>query len=263
MRLDKYVAEKLNISREKAQEKIKNNLVSVNDKIINKPAYEVNESNEIKIIKQKDYVSRGSYKLLGAIKAFSLDFNDKVVLDLGASTGGFTQVALENNAKKVYAVDIGENQLADVLKNDKRIVNLSKTDVRNLNVNLVNDSQIVVGDLSFISLTKILPTIKTLFNDKKEMMLLFKPQFECGPIIAKKYKGIIKNKEIHIKILENFVVFVKLLGFVVSDIACSPITGGDGNIEYLIYINGKYNKNFNIQSIVENAFLQFKRIKND
>ena len=187
MRLDKYVAEKLNISREKAQEKIKNNLVSVNDKIINKPAYEVNESNEIKIIKQKDYVSRGAYKLLGTIKAFSLDFNDKVVLDLGASTGGFTQVALENNAKKVYAVDIGENQLADVLKNDKRIVNLSKTDVRNLNANLVNDSQIVIGDLSFISLTKILPTIKTLFNDKKEMMLLFKPQFECGPIIAKKY----------------------------------------------------------------------------
>ena len=151
MRLDKYVAEKLNISREKAQKKIKNNLVSVNDKIINKPAYEVNESNEIKIIKQKDYVSRGAYKLLGAINAFSLDFNDKVVLDLGASTGGFTQVVLEKKEKKVYAVDIGENQLADVLKNDKRIVNLSKTDVRNLNANLVNDSQIVVGDLSFIN----------------------------------------------------------------------------------------------------------------
>ena len=163
MRLDKYVAEKLNISREKAQEKIKNNLVSVNDKIINKPAYEVNESNEIKIIKQKDYVSRGAYKLLGAIKVFSLDFNDKVVLDLGASTGGFTQVALENNAKKVYAVDIGENQLADVLKNDKRIVNLSKTDVRNLNANLVNDSQIVIGDLSFKGVFPVI--IKNLCED--------------------------------------------------------------------------------------------------
>ncbi len=261
MRLDKYIVEKYHISREKAQVIIRNNNVFVNEKICNKSSKEVGKDDKIDVNFPKDYVSRGAYKLLGAIDTFSLKFDEKVVLDLGASTGGFTQVALEYGAKKVYAVDIGANELADTLKKDLRVVNMPNTDVRNLNKDLIKDSQIIIGDLSFISLTKILPIIKQFFSANLEMMFLFKPQFECGKEIAKKYKGVIKNEAIHIVILKNFLEFINHLGYYISDLTFSPITGGDGNIEYLIYINGKYKKNVNIQKVVKEAFMGLKKQK--
>ena len=249
-RLDQRVCEQEKISRTKAQRFIEEGLVFVDDKQIKKVSFLVEDNMKIVLVGNDDYVSRGAYKLLGAIENFSVDFDGKIVLDLGASTGGFTQVCLKYGAKKVYAVDVGEGQLDKSLAEDERVVNLSKTDVRELDREKVGDADIIVGDLSFISLTKVLPKIKEIFGNKKEMVLLFKPQFECGPEIAKKYKGIIKNKEIHKKILKNFENFVKLLGFSLNNIIVSPIKGGDGNVEYLLHFGGE-KCDYDIEKLVQ------------
>lgn len=255
MRLDKYLVDNHFFeTRQKAQFFIKQGKIKVDGVVCNKPSFIVNEKPKIEILDEKQYVSRGAYKLLGAVEKFNLDFKDKIVLDLGASTGGFTQVALEKGAKKVYAVDIGKSELHKLLKSDKRAVDLPNTDVRNLKKAEVGDFDILIGDLSFISLTKVLPYLFNEFGKIKEGFLLFKPQFECGKDIAKKYKGIIKNKDIHIKILNNFVNFVENLGNFISDIDFSPIKGGDGNIEYLIYFNENTTKNYNIEEVIDRAF---------
>ena len=238
-RLDQKVAEQEKISRTKAQRFIEEGLVFVDGKQIKKVSVLIDDEQKIVLLESEGYVSRGAYKLLGTIQNFNIDLNDKIVLDLGASTGGFTQVCLKYGAKKVYAVDVGDGQLDKTLAQDKRVVNLSKTDVRELEKENVGDANIIVGDLSFISLTKILPKIKELFGTRIEMVLLFKPQFECGMETARKYRGIIKNKEIHTKILKNFESFVKLLGFSLNNIIVSPIKGGDGNVEYLLHFGGE------------------------
>ena len=248
-RLDMLLSEKENISRTRAQNLIEEGLVFVEGNQIKKPSTLVGDDKNVVIEAHDDYVSRGAYKLVGAVKSFGVDLKDKIVLDLGASTGGFTQVCLKNGAKKVYAVDVGKDQLDKKLICDVRVVNLQNTDVRSLTKELVGDANFIVGDLSFISLTKVFPKIKELFGVKIHMILLFKPQFECGKEIAKKYRGIIKNKEIHIKLLENFENFAKLLGFLISDIVISPIKGGDGNTEYLLLFNG-VNKNYCIDEVV-------------
>lgn len=249
-RLDLKVVEQEKISRTKAQRFIEEGLVFVDDKQIKKVSFLVEDNMKIVLVGNDDYVSRGAYKLLGALNEFKLNFVDKTVLDLGASTGGFTQVCLKFGAKKVYAVDVGENQLDKTLVNDERVVNLSNTDVRELDKDKIGDIDVIVGDLSFISLTKVLPKIKELFGTKLEMVLLFKPQFECGMEIAKKYKGIIKNKEIHKKILKNFENFVKLLGFSLNNIIVSPIKGGDGNVEYLLHFGGE-KSDYDFDKLVE------------
>ncbi len=251
-RLDSFITHKLNIkSRSKAQAIISQGLVLVDGKEA-KPSLLVDENSHIQILEHEEYVSRGAYKLLGAIKSFNLDFKNKVVLDVGASTGGFTEVALNYGAIKVYSLDIGKDELDKSLASDKRVVNLQGRDIRSLNFEEVCDVEIIIGDLSFISLTKVLPTIKALFGNK-ETMFLFKPQFECGKELAKKYKGIIKDKRLHIKLLNNFVAYCQSLDFPVCNICHSPITGGDGNIEYLIYFN-MTKENFDIKQLVENRF---------
>lgn len=252
-RLDLYLSKKENISRSKAQALLENGAVFVNGELVKKPAFLVNEYDKIEITEHSSYVSRGAYKLLGAIEKFKLDLNDKVILDLGASTGGFTQMCLNFGAKKVYAVDVGTGQLANELINDPRVNNIEKTDIRDLEASAVKDVNFVVGDLSFISLTKVLPKIKELLGTKIDMVLLFKPQFECGMEVAKKYKGIIKNKEIHSKLLKNFENFAKLLGFSINNIIISPIKGGDGNIEYLLRFGGE-KVEFDIDNVVNSAY---------
>lgn len=252
-RLDLFVSKKEDISRSKAQNLIKEGLVFVNGEMVKKEAFLVDERDKVEIIGHTSYVSRGAYKLLGAIEKFKLELNDKVILDLGASTGGFTQVCLNFGAKKVYSVDVGVGQLASELARDPRVNNIEKTDVRDLKRDVVKDVNFVVGDLSFISLTKVLPKIKELLGTKIDMVLLFKPQFECGMEVAKKYKGIIKNKEIHGKLLKNFENFAKLLGFSINNIIISPIKGGDGNIEYLLRFGGE-KVEFDIDNVVNSAY---------
>lgn len=252
-RIDVLLVEKYGIpSREKAQNLIENGLVFCDGKKITKSSTKLEENALIKVEEHDEYVSRGAYKLLGAIHHFSINFKDKIVLDIGASTGGFTQVALQNGAKKVYALDVGVNQLDKTLASDKRVVNMQNTDIRNLKKEDIQDCDIFIGDLSFISLTKILPSLLEKFG-KKEMFFLFKPQFECGKTLAKKFKGIIKDKKVHKELLFEFVKFAENINLKVSNIVESPIKGGDGNIEYLVYFNGVEGK-YNIDEIVEKAF---------
>ena len=254
MRLDKYLFENgYASSRSKAQSLIEEGLVCVNGKIINKPSYELLCNENITIFSHPEYVSRGAYKLITAIEKFNIDFKEKVVIDIGASTGGFTQVALEHGAKKVYAIDVGRGELAESLVSDKRVVNLENTDFRAINKEQVKDANIIVGDISFISLKHIFPKIKELF-DNIEIVILFKPQFECGKEIAKKYNGVIKDKNVHKSLLKDFIFYLQGLNFVICNLAYSQITGKSGNIEYLFHINGKEKSSIDADKVVENAF---------
>ncbi len=252
-RVDKLVSKQLAVSRNKAQALIEKGVVFADGMVI-KSASQVFEEGQIFEIKEiKQYVSRGAYKLLGAIEKFNLDFSNLVVLDMGASTGGFSQVLLEHNAKKIYAVDVGRGELDESLASDIRIVNMEGCDVRNLSKEDVIDVDFIVGDLSFISLYHIFPKLNELFG-KKECVLLFKPQFECGKEIAKKYKGVIKDREVHIKLLNALVEELKLYDWSLSNLCPSPIKGKSGNIEYLIHLNAKEQFKFNIKEVVLNAF---------
>ena len=252
-RLDILISSKYSLSRSKAQQLIEEELVKVDDKIITKPSMLIEEDQEITIIEHKSYVSRGAYKLLKAIDFFALDFKDKVVLDMGASTGGFTEVSLEAGAKKVYSVDVGKGELEKSIACNNKVINMEGRDIRTLSKDECSDTQIVVGDLSFISLKHILPKIKELFNNI-ECVLLFKPQFECGKDIAKKYKGVIKDKNLHKKLLKEVQQEINIYGFAISNLTYSPIKGKSGNIEYLLYLNGKSSFDFLIDDIVNDAF---------
>lgn len=253
MRLDIFLTQKGHASsRTKAQNLITEGYVFVNGNVVDKPSFQIGENDQVTIKQHDRYVSRGAYKLLGATDKFNLNFSEKIVLDMGASTGGFTQVALEKGAKKVFAVDIGKSQLDESLKNNSKVVCLENTDIRNVDKDMVGDVDLIIGDLSFISLEKVLPHLKQVFG-AKEMAILFKPQFECGRDLARKYKGVVKDKVVHKNLLKNFILFCQNLGFLVSDLTASPIKGGDGNIEYLVHLNGEI-QNYNLEKIVEEAF---------
>ena len=247
----------MNVSRTKAQNLVKEGCVFVEGTSILKPAFEVDESSNIVVKPKDDYVSRGAYKLVRAVEEFGLIFDDKTVLDMGASTGGFTQVALKNGAKKVYSVDVGHGELDKNLAKDERVVNMEGVDIRTITSKEIAGIDIVVGDLSFISLKHILPVIHTQFG-KIECALLFKPQFECGKAVAKKYKGVIKDKVIHKSLLKEFLEEIKLYGFVLSGLTHSSIKGKEGNIEYLVHLNGGEEKVVDIAKIVDSAFASLK-----
>lgn len=226
------------ITRQQAKTAIESGQVLVNGKIIRQPAFKVEEGVKIEIIAREQYVSRGAYKLIGAIKAFNLDVTNKVCLDIGSSTGGFTDVLLKNGAKKVYCVDVGKNQLHPSIKNDARVVAFEQTDFRTLAASQVADAEVVVMDVSFISHTLLIEHIKHIFANKNiTIVALLKPQFECGQELARKYKGIIKNKAVHMRVVAEVVQYWQQAGFVVEHIISSPIKGGDGNTEYLLKIS--------------------------
>lgn len=240
------------VSREKAQTAIKEGGVFVDGKVRD-CAFAVSGEEKIEIKNASKYVSRGAYKLLGAVSEFKLNLKDKIVLDIGSSTGGFTQVALEEGAKKVYALDVGTDQLAPNIKSDERVVDLSKTDFRI--APKFEDVDFIVSDLSFISLRYIIPKIVEQYGGV-EMTILFKPQFECGPAIAKRGGGVVRDNKLHIKLLEDFVEYLNFFRIEVSNIVHSPITGKTGNIEYLLHLNGGKVKQINIKKVVAAAFSQ-------
>lgn len=246
------VVNMLSVSRNKAQTLIKEGYVFVDKKEVLKPSFEVEDDKNITIKNHDNYVSRGAYKLLRAFDEFDVDVQNKVVLDMGASTGGFTQVLLERGAKKVYSVDVGKGELDKSLLADKRVINMEGRDLRSVTKDEISDVEMVVGDLSFISLDKILPHVKMILG-QIECVLLFKPQFECGKEIAKKYRGIIKDKTVHKNLLKGFVSALEVLGFSLSNLTYSPIKGGSGNIEYLVYLNAEKSP-FNIDQVVDKAF---------
>lgn len=258
IRLDSFLVKTNKFtSREKAQNAILSGRVFVNGKVCQKSSTKIDEDDKIEIKEGDVFVSRGAYKLLKAKEAFEIDFYDKIVLDIGASTGGFSQVALLSGAKKVYSLDVGKGELNESLAKNPKIVNLENTDFREVEQKLISDAEIVVGDISFISLRHIFPKIKEFFGQKAQIYMLFKPQFECGKEIAKRFKGVIKDKKIHISLLKEFVLYLKGLGYEVCDLTYSSIKGKAGNIEYLFAINGK-KKTFDITKVVEEAFEKVK-----
>ena len=206
MRLDNYLVENDYFdTRNKAQIAIKNNNVLVNNKCINKNSYIVNSNDEVKIVGEVlKYVSKGGLKLEKAINEFDINLSNKVMCDIGSSTGGFSDVALQNNIKKIYAIDVGSNQMDNKIRNNKKIVLYENTDFRKIDSNILLDVDIITIDVSFISVTKLLPYINKLGN-VEEIVCLIKPQFECGMEIASKYKGIILNKDIHKNIIERVI----------------------------------------------------------
>lgn len=259
LRLDMVIKEKLNISRQKAQDLILNNGISVNNKIINKPSYKVSAYDDVNVNNTENilkYVSRGGYKLEKAIDSFDLDVKG-VCVDIGASTGGFTDCMLQNGAEIVYAVDVGSNQLVENLRNDSRVVSMENCDIRTADV---PRADFIGCDVSFISLTKIFKNVFKILKDNGCGIFLIKPQFEAGKENISK-KGIVKNPKIHKKVIRDIINNAAENNLYVKSVTYSPIQGGNGNIEYLILLNkteGIFVNQQDIDLTVENAFNNFK-----
>ncbi len=235
MRLDVYLVDK-NIfeTRNKAQMSIKKGIVYVDGKKITKPSFEVNE-NKIEIKGNVlPYVSRAGLKLEKAIKTFNIKLEGKTMVDIGSSTGGFTDCALQNNIKKVIAIDVGKDQMSDKIKENNKVELHEQTDFRSVDLDILKDVDIATIDVSFISVKLLMEKLSKM-NNLKEVVCLIKPQFECGKEIADKYKGIIKNKEVHRKVIDDVKNYFKQINFDVKNITTSPIKGGSGNTEFLGY----------------------------
>jgi 23S rRNA (cytidine1920-2'-O)/16S rRNA (cytidine1409-2'-O)-methyltransferase len=257
LRLDsKIVALGLVKSREKAKRLINSGFVFVNDVQIQKTSIEVNDET-IKIVGDDNpYVARGGLKLEKAIKKFNINLNNKIAMDVGASTGGFTDCMLQFGAKKVYAIDVGFGQLDEKLINDKRVINLEKTNIRSLTKDIIpNPVDFCSVDVSFISLTLVIPTIHSFLKDNGELVCLIKPQFEAGRANIGK-RGIIKDNKIHKLVLNKICQYMIDYGYEIINLDFSPIKGGDGNIEFLIYLRKNVYLNQvlpNIDEITQNA----------
>ncbi len=257
-RIDKeLVTRGLSPSRAKAQELIEANLVKCNDKLVTKSNYLVSENDSITILENDKlkYVSRGGLKLEKAINEFNINFFNLRVMDIGSSTGGFCDCALQHGAKNIIAIDVGTNLLHESLRSNEKIDLHEQTNFKNLDAKYFKDIDIMTCDVSFISLKQIFTKIAS-ENINIDIICLIKPQFEAGKVIATKYKGIILNKEIHVSIINDLIDYFNSLGFYIKDLTFSPITGGDGNIEYLAYVSNKVkeNKRLDVKKIVTNAF---------
>jgi 23S rRNA (cytidine1920-2'-O)/16S rRNA (cytidine1409-2'-O)-methyltransferase len=243
-RLDVLLVERgLAETREKAKRTIMAGLVYSNENRLDKPGEKVNSDIPLTVKGNVlPYVSRGGLKLEKALKVFDLDVKGKTLLDIGASTGGFTDCALQNGAEMSYALDVGYNQLAWKLRQDERVVVMERTNFR-----YVKPEDLIKGmpnfasiDVSFISLRLILPVLKTLLVPGSDIVALVKPQFEAGREQVGK-KGIVRDRKVHEQVLERITLFSIDEGYDVIDLSFSPITGGDGNIEFLLHLkwNGR------------------------
>lgn len=224
-------------SREKAKASIMAGVVSVNGKMMDKAGTPVAHDAIIDIKENPcPYVGRGGLKLAKAIKEFDLDVKDKVVMDIGASTGGFTDCMLQNGAEKVYAIDVGYGILDYSLRINPKVVNIEKTNIRYLDFNLILDPiEFISIDVSFISLTLVLPIAAKLIEDNGQIVCLVKPQFEAGKDQVGK-GGIVKDKAIHIHVIEKIINCAKSENLKLEGITYSPVKGAKGNIEYLLLL---------------------------
>ncbi len=234
MRLDVYLSENnTEISRTKASELIKKGLVSVDGKVVLKPSFELFEESKVLLEKTDEYVSRAAKKLEAALEMFDIDVNGLMAIDLGASTGGFCEVLLNNGAKFVYAVDIGHGQLHVKIASDKRIKSLEGVNARYVDENTIGEkADIVTADLSFISQTLVFEAITRILKPNGIYVGLIKPQFEAGRQNIGK-GGIVKDKRVHADVIKKVIEGANLKGLVCFDLAPSPILGGDGNREFL------------------------------
>lgn len=233
-RLDLIVSEKIDVSRSKAQAMIMAHEVSVNGVIVTKPGQEFSENSEVMTRDVFPYVSRGALKIKKAVKEFEINLNGKIICDIGASTGGFTDYVLQNGAKKVYAVDSGYGQLDLKLRRDSRVVNMERTNIKKVHL-LPDKIDLFVVDVSFISLKKVLPICKEIQEDAP-VIALIKPQFEVGKKIADKNKGVVRDKKIQLDVVKEISEFAESIRYKVKGLTESPITGAKGNVEFLIYL---------------------------
>ena len=241
------------------KERLDVNLVNVNGIREDKPGFQVHEDAEIEIKGNRlPYVSRGGLKLEKAINDFSINLNGKICLDIGASTGGFTDCMLQNGAQKVYSVDVGYGQLAWKLRNDDRVIVMERTNFRYVNPEDIGEMvDFASADVSFISLKKIIIPAKKILKPDADMVCLIKPQFEAGREKIGK-KGVVKDKAVHREVIEGIIEMVRGLEFSIKGLSYSPIKGPEGNIEYLLYIGQeeKSQKSFSVEDVVELAHSQ-------
>lgn len=237
-RLDILMVERgLAESREKAKAIIMSGIVYVNGEKEDKAGSSFAEEVQIEVRgKTLKYVSRGGLKLEKAMQVFPVSLENKVCMDVGASTGGFTDCMLQNGAVKVYSVDVGYGQLAWKLRNDERVVCMEKTNIRYVKPEDIDDRiDFASVDVSFISLSKVLPPLRELLSDGAEVVCLIKPQFEAGREKVGK-KGVVRDKKVHLEVIRNVLSFSTAAGYEVLGLDFSPVKGPEGNIEYLMHI---------------------------
>ena len=263
VRLDKYLFDRhLASSRTVAQSYITEGRVFVNGILATKVSMQIAPTASVKIVHtEKEWVSRGAYKLLRAFEVFDIDVKNAVCLDIGASTGGFTEVLLHNGAKTVYSVDVGYGQLAWALRNDKRVVVMERTNARDLTLEQFNDKRldIIVSDASFISIKLLLPVIQELLSEEGAAVILVKPQFEAGK--ERVGNGVIKDSSLHLTILEEVRDFILYqTNLFLADATYSPIKGPEGNIEFLFLLKKDPNvsQDIDFEKLVNDAHMNAK-----
>lgn len=240
-RLDLLLVERnLAMSRTKASAMIMAAEVFVDGQIVDKPGMKVPTESTIKLKSKPKYVGRGGLKLEGALEAFEISIENTICADVGASTGGFTDCLLQNGAKRVYAIDVGHGIIDYRLRVDDRVMLLENTNARYLEI-LDEQVDLVVIDVSFISLKLILPSVKNWLTVGADIITLIKPQFEAGRSDVGK-GGIVRDLSVHKRVLQDVPAFAEQLGFTVQDIIRSPITGQKGNVEYLMWLSSGNDK---------------------
>ncbi len=248
-------------SREKAKAMVSDGIVYVNAIKVSKPSATFTNEDKIEILGEKlAYVSRGGLKLEKAIKSYNINLKDKICMDVGASTGGFTDCMLKNGARKVYSVDVGHDLLAQCLREDSRVVSLEGANARYLTkAQIKDDIEFVSVDVSFISLKKVIPTILEFLKNNAYLVCLIKPQFEAGRENIGK-KGVVKNKKVHESVLKDLYAFFVESSLSVLGLNYSPIKGPEGNIEYLIFLQKSLENmktcSINIEEIVKESHLK-------
>lgn len=254
VRLDLYLAQKgFTESREKAKALIMSGIVYVNDQKELKAGRDVKTDDIVEVRGSTlKYVSRGGLKLEKAMQEFPINLTDCTCMDIGASTGGFTDCMLQNGAKKVYSIDVGYGQLAWKLRSDERVVNMERTNFRYVtHEQIPEEIDFASVDVSFISLKIILPVMYELLKMNGEAVCLIKPQFEAGREKVGK-KGVVRDVNVHTEVIENIVSFAASQKFKVSGLSFSPVKGPEGNIEYLVYLK-KTNKITECEEYIEYA----------
>ncbi|MCD7800098.1 MAG: TlyA family RNA methyltransferase [Ruminococcus sp.] len=239
MRVDVFLVENGYCkSRQFAKGLILDNRLLINHMVCNKPSYNVKPTDSIQIVgNEPKYVGRGGLKLETAIKSFNIALKDNVCIDIGASTGGFTDCMLQNGASKVYALDVGHDQLDSTLLKDSRVINLEKTNIRDVELSIFNGDSIdfISVDVSFISLKLVLPKVYELLKPLGSAITLIKPQFEAGKNNLNK-NGIVKSEKVRQNVVNDVQAFAQSLGFTILGVCQSAITGSKGNVEYLMYV---------------------------
>ncbi len=261
MRIDQALVENHFFkTRTKAKEAILTGMIYYQGQCIQKPAFDISDIKSLEVKGEVcPYVSRGGLKLEKALKTFCISLQNKEVVDIGSSTGGFTDCALHFGAKHVFAIDVGSHQFDSELQKNQAITLMEQTDFRTLDLSVIKSVNVATIDVAFISALKLLPQLSKMSN-LREIICLIKPQFECGKQIADKYKGVISNPKIHEKVIHKICSAFCEKGFYCHGLDFSPITGGSGNREYLAYFCTTHptKEPPDVSQVVQMAFRELK-----